>query len=322
MPDQLSADVEPTDPSHRVSSVGWIPANTPNVLRIAEIAHGHLQWDCPVCRSGGNITRSMIGTPTSSWHRCRGPRPLRSDADTEDRPMTDTTPTDAEAALALLHEGEEPYDDERLVPTPAQWIWQWNRATPDERLSMAALILENRDRLNRCTWTDHERQIAGLREANRRLNRRCQYAERVAARLERAALTGEEQPATGGIITGGLAVVGEGGSNCGTIPPLPGRSQWRGEHGPEVVVNLPRREPGAALADTEAADPHTGLVVGEYRHDHGHKAWVFRCWGDEPSGCDGYLALDKPSEAAALRARNRHVAERHTRPATPSDQEG
>ena len=84
MPDQTSANADPTDPSHRASSSGWIPANTPNVLRITEIAHGHLQWDCPVCRSGGNITPSMIGRPTSSWHNCRGPRRPRSDANTED----------------------------------------------------------------------------------------------------------------------------------------------------------------------------------------------------------------------------------------------
>lgn len=42
-----------------------------------------------------------------------------------------------EAELAALHQGEEPYDDESMVPTPAQWIWRWNRATPEERLFIA-----------------------------------------------------------------------------------------------------------------------------------------------------------------------------------------
>lgn len=162
------------------------------------------------------------------------------------------------------------------------------------------------------------------------------------------------QPATGGIIARGLTVVGEGPVCDGLFPPR--RWEWRGEHGPELV-DLPRREPGAARAavtldhpapdtptlaaivqalaaqakqqpepdetepDAAGSDPNTGLVVGEYRTDRGHKAWVFRCWGDDASGCDGYLALDKPSEAAAIRARDRHVAENHTAPATPSDQE-
>lgn len=44
------------------------------------------------------------------------------------------------AELAALHEGEEPYDDDRVVPTPAQWIWQWNRSRPEDRLAVARSI--------------------------------------------------------------------------------------------------------------------------------------------------------------------------------------
>lgn len=44
---------------------------------------------------------------------------------------------EAEAALALLHEGEEPYPDPTAIPTPAQWIWAWNRLAPAERLRRA-----------------------------------------------------------------------------------------------------------------------------------------------------------------------------------------
>lgn len=45
--------------------------------------------------------------------------------------------TELTAELAALRSGEEPYDDERLMPTPGQWIWRWNRAEPEERLAIA-----------------------------------------------------------------------------------------------------------------------------------------------------------------------------------------
>jgi hypothetical protein len=48
---------------------------------------------------------------------------------------------ESQAELTTLHEGEEPYEDERLVPTPGQWIWLWNRATPEQRLAKAQQVL-------------------------------------------------------------------------------------------------------------------------------------------------------------------------------------
>jgi hypothetical protein len=54
-----------------------------------------------------------------------------------------------EATLAALREGEEPHEDDRTWPTPAQWIWRWNQATPERRLAMASLFLELQPRLNR-----------------------------------------------------------------------------------------------------------------------------------------------------------------------------
>ncbi|MFE1321628.1 hypothetical protein [Kitasatospora phosalacinea] len=51
--------------------------------------------------------------------------------------------------VAAFHEGEQPYEDERVVPTPSQWIWQWNRATPEQRLAKAAQVLGTHDRLDR-----------------------------------------------------------------------------------------------------------------------------------------------------------------------------
>jgi hypothetical protein len=79
----------------------------------------------------------------------------------------------ARAALAALHQSEEPYEDDRLVPTPAQWIWKWNRATPAERLSRAQRILVDRDRVTLCTWehsalldrADRAEALAGIAES-------------------------------------------------------------------------------------------------------------------------------------------------------------
>jgi hypothetical protein len=49
----------------------------------------------------------------------------------------------AEAALAALHEGEEPWGDDGAEPTPAQWLWCFNRVTPEERLELARCFQEN-----------------------------------------------------------------------------------------------------------------------------------------------------------------------------------
>lgn len=76
---------------------------------------------------------------------------------------------DAQAAeLERLRAGEEPHTDKRITPTPGQWIWQWNRATPEKRLSMAAQIQDGMARSNSCFMADHEAQIERLRaEAER-----------------------------------------------------------------------------------------------------------------------------------------------------------
>lgn len=70
----------------------------------------------------------------------------------------------ARTELAQLHQGEEEYTDDRLVPTPGQWIWSWNRETPAGRLSLAAYRLELLERANRCTWEMHATQVAELYE--------------------------------------------------------------------------------------------------------------------------------------------------------------
>ncbi|MEV4424021.1 hypothetical protein AB0K23_01330 [Streptomyces sp. NPDC049602] len=70
----------------------------------------------------------------------------------------------AEAALTALHHGEEPHTDDRTIPTPAQWIWRWNRATPEQRLEVAADILSNSERTYHCVLEDHPAQIERLRQ--------------------------------------------------------------------------------------------------------------------------------------------------------------
>jgi len=77
---------------------------------------------------------------------------------------------DSQAAeLERLRAGEEPGADERVTPTPGQWIWHWNRATPEKRLSMAAQILAGMARSNECFMADHETQIERLRAEVERL---------------------------------------------------------------------------------------------------------------------------------------------------------
>jgi hypothetical protein len=56
---------------------------------------------------------------------------------------------ESQAELTTLHEGEEPYEDEWLVPTPGQWIWLWNRATAAERLAKAQRVLGLHDIVDR-----------------------------------------------------------------------------------------------------------------------------------------------------------------------------
>ncbi|MEU8920367.1 hypothetical protein AB0D10_05425 [Kitasatospora sp. NPDC048545] len=96
----------------------------------------------------------------------------------------------AEAALAALHEGEEPYEDERLVPTPAEWIWKWNRATPAERLLRAQRILVHRSQVSRCVWEHSE------------LLDRAEQAEARIAAVRALADELERQEAYGGLADG------------------------------------------------------------------------------------------------------------------------
>jgi len=70
---------------------------------------------------------------------------------------------EARTELARLHEGEEPHEDEATVPTPAQWIWRWNRATPAERLDAARRAMGDADAALRCFMQDHHMTASRLR---------------------------------------------------------------------------------------------------------------------------------------------------------------
>jgi hypothetical protein len=75
------------------------------------------------------------------------------------------------AEVARLREGEEPVTDERVVPTPAQWIWWWNRATPAERLDWAARIQADGQLASTCFLENHVKRIPQARRADAALGR-------------------------------------------------------------------------------------------------------------------------------------------------------
>ncbi|MDX2520562.1 MULTISPECIES: hypothetical protein [Streptomyces] len=73
--------------------------------------------------------------------------------------------TEAEVALARFHEGEEPVTDPAVEPTPGQWIWQWNRATPAERLEAAGRAIDHAVRSSVCFEMAHEWRLAEEKKA-------------------------------------------------------------------------------------------------------------------------------------------------------------
>lgn len=89
----------------------------------------------------------------------------------------------AKAELAALHEGEEPYEDERLAASPAQWIWRWNRATPARRLEVAEQMRSLSDAVDRCTFGLHTARLAELHEL--RQDWTAKVAELATAEAER-----------------------------------------------------------------------------------------------------------------------------------------
>lgn len=66
--------------------------------------------------------------------------------------------------LAALHEGEEEPTSVRLPsPTPAEWLWLWNRVDPARRLEVAAQVIDAGVKAGTCFQADHETTIQRLR---------------------------------------------------------------------------------------------------------------------------------------------------------------
>ncbi|MFJ5804841.1 hypothetical protein [Streptomyces sp. NPDC093093] len=69
----------------------------------------------------------------------------------------------AEAALAELHAGEERPECEFANHTPAQWLWEWNHATPEQRLQAAEHAIEASAIASMCRLEGHISQLADAR---------------------------------------------------------------------------------------------------------------------------------------------------------------
>jgi hypothetical protein len=71
----------------------------------------------------------------------------------------------AEAELARLHEGEEPVINPAVMHTPAQWIWQWNRAPLEKRLQVVEAAMRDGAAAHDCRINGHTERIHDGRHA-------------------------------------------------------------------------------------------------------------------------------------------------------------
>jgi hypothetical protein len=90
------------------------------------------------------------------------------------------------AEVAAFRVGEEQPTDERLKSTPANWIWCWNRATPEERLAKAATAIQAVDQAERCFLNEHASLHERLSAMTRAHDRVSDHARRLEDVLERA----------------------------------------------------------------------------------------------------------------------------------------
>ena len=87
----------------------------------------------------------------------------------------------AEAELARLHEGEEPVTNPAVMHTPAQWIWQWNRAPLEKRLQVVEAAMRDGAAAHDCRINGHRERIHDGRHAEMALNEVRQVVADMAA---------------------------------------------------------------------------------------------------------------------------------------------
>lgn len=110
----------------------------------------------------------------------------------------------ARAEVEQLRAGEEDGYVEATVPTPGQWIWWWNRLTPEQRINNVGVIQHAEARSMACYMGDHASLGERLADARNSIGRahglaselegECQWgsnAPEIAERI-RAALNGQE----------------------------------------------------------------------------------------------------------------------------------
>lgn len=171
-----------------------------------------------------------------------------------------------EAELARLHEGEKPYLDERIIPTPAQVIWDWNRATPERRLAKAEAYLANFLSASACVSGHHVEQLAELQELRQRptqwaygqaakaLWHHREHAERLRAALADVLIRLDglgarsylaETSIDGPVLAWWRKVLDESGPRtAGVVHPdaeqQVGEPQWMGEHAAMLYLQCQR----------------------------------------------------------------------------------
>lgn len=136
---------------------------------------------------------------------------------------------EAQAALATLHEGEELYEDERLVATPGQWIWLWNRDTPQQRLERAERLMGSVERAIDCL--PHQMRLAEHHE-----DRRVALGRALAAEAQVAAVRAVHRRSTLHDVVSGQAAYCV---NCRFAWPCPTITAIHGTAAPAAVKAMP-----------------------------------------------------------------------------------
>jgi hypothetical protein len=120
---------------------------------------------CPACR-GESLFIGTGGWVTCSRLEC--PNPSAADEllhGTHEVAILTARVLVAETELERLGAGEEPGGDPLIEPTPGQWIWQWNRATLEQRLNVVTALQRDSARGRDCFFMDHKKRLGEQRHA-------------------------------------------------------------------------------------------------------------------------------------------------------------